>query len=125
MLAGVLLTDQSTGQSGNLWVWPGSHLDHQRLFRDRGSRVLQRTGGHATLLEPPLELGSRVEVAGGRGDLLLAHYLLGHNTGGNTASQTRRTIYCRLAVPGHAERWESTFVDAWAEYAPVRRALGH
>jgi hypothetical protein len=123
MLAAVLLTDQRRPQSGNLWIWPGSHLEHQRLFRERGSRVLQQTGGHAALLDPTVELRSPVELLGGRGDALLAHFLLGHNKGGNTASGTRRTIYYRLAVPGHAERWESTFVDAWTEYAPVRRAL--
>jgi hypothetical protein len=123
MLAGVLLTDQSEGQSGNLWVWPGSHLDHERLFRERGSRVLQSTGGHSTVLDPPVELRPAVEVSGGRGDLLLAHFLLGHNKGGNMASHTRRTIYYRLAVPGHAEKWEATFFDAWTEYPPVRRVL--
>jgi hypothetical protein len=104
-------------------VWPGSHLDHERLFHERGSRVLQQTGGHATLLDPPVELQEPVEVHAGRGDLLLAHFLLGHNKGGNTARQTRRTIYYRLAVPGHADHWESTFLDAWAEYAPIRHVL--
>lgn len=123
MLAGVLLIDQRAAQSGNLWVWPGSHLDHQRLFHDRGTGVLHQTGGHSTLLDPPATLGPSVEVVGGRGDLLLAHYLLGHNKGGNTAAHTRRTIYYRLAVPGHADRWESTFLDRWTEYEPVRRAL--
>lgn len=45
LLAGILLTDQTAPSSGNLWVWPGSHLIHQNLFRDRGPRVLQQTGG--------------------------------------------------------------------------------
>lgn len=123
MLAGVLLTDQRSTASGNLWVWPGSHLAHNRLFHDRGSRVLQQTGGHSTLLELPLELGDPVEILGERGEVLLAHFLLGHNKGGNTSAQTRRTIYYRLAADGHAERWESTFLDPWTEYGPVRRAL--
>jgi ectoine hydroxylase-related dioxygenase (phytanoyl-CoA dioxygenase family) len=126
MLAGVLLTDQSTPQSGNLWVWPGSHLDHSALFRERGTRVLQQTSGHVHRLEPrPVRpvLARRVEVMGKRGDLVLAHFLLGHNKGGNMASHVRRTIYYRLAVSGHVERWESTFLDPWTEYAPVRDAL--
>jgi hypothetical protein len=38
-------------------------------------------------------------------------------------ARTRRTIYYRLAVNGHADHWESTFLDAWTEYPPVRRAL--
>ncbi len=123
MLAGVLLTDQRASASGNLWVWPGSHLDHQRLFHERGTRALRDVFGHSTLLDPPARLGPQVEVKGGRGDLLLAHFLLGHNKGGNVGPGDRRTIYYRLAVPGHAERWESTFLDCWTEYGPVVRAL--
>ena len=121
MLAGVLLTDQSRPQMGNLWVWPGSHLAHSRLFGARGSRVLQQTGGHSTLLDPPLRLRPAVEVKGTRGDVILAHFLLGHNKGGNTADHVRRTIYYRLAVPGHATRWETTFLDPWTEYPAFRR----
>lgn len=123
LLAGIFLTDQRSSQSGNLWVWPGSHLDHEKLFHDRGSRVLIETGGHATLLDPPLGLLDAVELKGNRGDLVLAHFLLGHNKGGNTQTQTRRTIYFRLAVAGHADRWEQTFLDAWTEYPPVRRTI--
>jgi hypothetical protein len=123
LLAGVLLTDQRASQSGNLWVWPGSHLDHEHLFHERGPHVLLRTGGHPTLLDPPLTLRPSIELHGNRGDLLLAHFLLGHNKGGNTADHVRKTIYYRLAVPGHPDRWEQTFRDAWTEYPPVRRTL--
>ena len=124
MLAGVMLTNQQDPGCGNLWVWPGSHLDHQRLFRERGTKVLHQTAGHSTLLDPPVVLSPHVPITGRRGDLLLAHFLLGHNKGGNTASYERRTIYYRLAVPGHPERWDQTFLDAWTEYPPVQRALG-
>jgi len=123
LLAGVLLTDQSAPQSGNLWVWPGSHIRHQELFRRRGTRVLQATGGHATLLDPPEEFGDPVEVTGRRGDVVLAHFLLGHNKGGNTAEVVRRTIYYRLSAPGHTAAWESTFLDALHEYPAVAAAM--
>jgi hypothetical protein len=124
MLAGVLLTDQTAPQSGNLWVWPGSHLDHSALFRERGTRVLQQTNGHSLSLEPRPTLCRGVEVTGKRGDLIIAHFLLGHNKGGNMASHVRRTIYYRLAASDHSARWESTFLDPWTEYAPVRNILG-
>ncbi len=116
LLAGVLLTDQVADGTGNLWVWPGSHLDHSRLFHERGTRALQPSGGHSTLLHPPLPLGPPRPVRGRRGDLVLAHFLLGHNKGGNTSEHVRRTIYYRLAVPGHADRWEATFLDPWTEF---------
>lgn len=123
MLAAILLTDQTDPSSGNLWVWPGSHLVHQNLFRDRGTRVLQRTGGHAAALDPPVPVGEPVPVQGRRGDLVLAHFLLGHNKGGNSALHQRRTLYYRLAVEGHGYRWERTFLDAWTEFPPVRARL--
>lgn len=123
LLVGVLLTDQSQTQMGNLWLWPGSHLDHQRLFRERGTRVLQGFGGHATLLDPPLALREPLPLLGHRGDVVLAHFLTGHNKGGNTAPHVRRTIYYRLSPPGHAQRWEETFLDAWTEYPRMRELL--
>jgi ectoine hydroxylase-related dioxygenase (phytanoyl-CoA dioxygenase family) len=123
LLAGIFLTDQRHDQSGNLWVWPGSHLRHQELFTERGTRALQPSAGHPTLLDPPFELGPGSELKAGRGDLLLAHYLTGHNKGGNTSGRVRRTIYYRLAVPGHRDRWEATFEDPWTEYEPVRRVV--
>lgn len=122
LLAGVLLTDQTRPQTGNLWVWPGSHHLHSRLFHERGTRALQPAYGHVQWLDPPVEPGASVEVHGRRGDLLLLHFLLGHNGGGNTADHVRRTIYYRLATPGHPERWVVCFIDPWTEYEPVRRA---
>jgi hypothetical protein len=122
MLVAVFLDDESRPDSGNLWVWPGSHLAHGRLFRERGTGVLLPVSGHSTLLHPPVQLAAPEPVLARRGDLLLAHYLLGHNSGGNTAPRTRRILYYRLAAAGHRGRWEATFRDPWCEYAPVRRA---
>ena len=54
-------------ESGNLWVWPGSHLAHQQLFRERGTRVLIDAYGHSTLLHPPFTLGPPAAGAGSAG----------------------------------------------------------
>ena len=116
MLVGILLTDQSGSASGNLWVWPGSHLAHAQLFRERGPRVLLSTQGHLTLLDSPPELAAPVEITGRRGDVLLAHYLLGHNKGGNTSTHIRRTIYYRLATAEHRDCWEAALCDPWRDY---------
>jgi hypothetical protein len=58
-----------------------------------------------------------------RGDLLLAHFLLGHNIGGNTSPRTRRILYYRLSCDGHEDRWDDMFLDAFTEYEPVRAAI--
>jgi len=124
MLAGIYLVDESAPDTGNLWVWPGSHLVHERLFREQGPAALLATSGHATSLAAPPRYSEPVQVLANRGDLLLAHFLLGHNIGGNTSDRTRRIVYYRLSCPGHASRWADTFTAAFTEYEPVRRALG-
>ena len=56
LLAGIFLSDESEPDSGAVWVWPGSHLVHEALFRERGADALMETGGHITMLRdaPPL-----------------------------------------------------------------------
>ncbi len=120
MLAAIFLSDESMPEQGNLWVWPGSHRGHQQLFRERGIEVLKAVSGHAIMLDPPAWFGPGEPVLATRGDLLLAHFLLGHNTGGNTSAGTRRILYYRLAAEGHAERWSDTFLDPLTEYPSLR-----
>jgi len=43
-------------------------------------------------------------------------------SGGSATNPSYQQV--ELGVTGHAERWESTFLDPWTEYAPVRRVLG-
>jgi ectoine hydroxylase-related dioxygenase (phytanoyl-CoA dioxygenase family) len=123
LLAGIFLTDETDIDQGSVWVWPGSHLVHRNLFRERGTDILMTTGGHITMLPNPPPLGPSVPVLGRRGDLLLAHFLLGHNSGGNLTTTTRRMLYYRLGEPSHAEHWQATFLDPLTEYEPVRRAM--
>ncbi|HEX7162329.1 MAG TPA: phytanoyl-CoA dioxygenase family protein [Trebonia sp.] len=123
MLAAIYLVNESAPDSGNLWVWPGSHLVHERLFRERGPAALIATSGHTHSLPAPPRYSEPAQVLARRGDLLLAHFLLGHNFGGNMSDRTRRIIYYRLSCPDHATRWADTFTSAFTEYEPVRRAL--
>jgi hypothetical protein len=123
LLAGIFLTDETEIDTGSVWVWPGSHLVHRDLFRERGTDVLMSTGGHITMLRDAPPLSAPVPVLGRRGDLLLAHFLLGHNTGGNLTSETRRMLYYRLGCPDHATRWAATFLEPFTEYSPVARAM--
>jgi hypothetical protein len=122
MLAAIYLSDESAPDSGNLWVWPGSHLIHQRLFAERGPQALLAASGHTLSIDDPPDLAEPHPVLARRGDLLLAHYLLGHNIGGNTTPRTRRILYYRLSAPGHEGRWPRTLQDAYCEYERARPA---
>jgi ectoine hydroxylase-related dioxygenase (phytanoyl-CoA dioxygenase family) len=119
MLAALFLVDESAPNSGNLWVWPGSHLVHQQMFATRGTRTLLPVSGHTLSVDAPPALAQPHPVLAERGDLLLAHFLLGHNIGGNLSQRTRRILYYRLSCNKHQDRWEDTFIKAFSEYPPL------
>ena len=119
LLAGVFLTDQTAEQMGNLWVWPGSHRSAARYFREHGAEALPSSVSY-----PPVKLSEPRQVLGRAGDLLLAHYLLGHNIGGNTSASRREVIYYRLRREGHRERWRDFVRDTLFEFDPVREVVG-
>jgi Phytanoyl-CoA dioxygenase (PhyH) len=117
LLAGILMTDQLTENSGNLWVWPGTHLRHAAYFRDHGP--------HRFCAYPPIDLPEPEQVKGRAGDLLLAHYLLGHNIGGNDQSeQTRRALYFRISNVDHGSHRSEFLQDPWLDYQPIRSRAG-
>ncbi|HEY3686568.1 MAG TPA: phytanoyl-CoA dioxygenase family protein [Streptosporangiaceae bacterium] len=117
LLAGILMTDQLTEDSGNLWAWPGTHLTHSEYFRTHGPQMF--------CAYPPIDLPTPVQVTGRAGDLLLAHYLLGHNIGGNFASElTRRMLYYRISHADHASRRAEFLQDTWLDYPPIRSRHG-
>jgi phytanoyl-CoA dioxygenase PhyH len=118
MLAGVLMSDQRGQDAGNLWVWPGTHLTHAEYFREHGPEALLAAGGY-----PPIRLPAPEQVTGQAGDLVLAHYLLGHNIGGNTSPAVRRAVYFRLKQTGHNPRWREFLQDPWLDYDAVRERV--
>jgi hypothetical protein len=118
LLAGVLMSDQLVEDAGNLWVWPGTHLTHAEYFREHGPDAFFAAGGY-----PPIRLPAPEQIRGKAGDLLLAHYLLGHNIGGNTAAAARRAVYFRVKRFGHDPRWREFLQDPWLDYDAVRAVL--
>jgi hypothetical protein len=115
LLAGVLMSDQLDEDAGNLWVWPGTHLTHAEYFCEHGPDAFFAAAGY-----PPVRLPEPEQVRGRAGDLLLAHYLLGHNIGGNTSDTVRRAVYFRVKRTGHDPRWREFLQNAWLDYDPVR-----
>jgi hypothetical protein len=119
MLAGVLMTEQIIENAGNLWVWPGTHRTHGAFFRERGPEALVELKGY-----PTIELPEPSQIMGGPGDVILAHYMLGHNIGGNYESEAvRRAVYFRLRRVGHERRWRECLCDELLEFDPVRAVM--
>jgi ectoine hydroxylase-related dioxygenase (phytanoyl-CoA dioxygenase family) len=73
---------------------------------------------------PPIPLPEPEQIRARAGDVLLAHYLLGHNIGGNTSGGVRRALYFRIKRSGHDPRWREFLQDPWLDYDPVRSVTG-
>ncbi|MFF5085056.1 phytanoyl-CoA dioxygenase family protein [Actinoplanes sp. NPDC000266] len=112
VLAGFFLTDQDTHDTGNLFVWPGTHRQHAQYFREHGP--------DAFTSYPDIKLPEREQVRAKAGDMLLKHYMVGHNVGNNTSNQTRRTVYFRLRRRGHEATWREILQDPWHDFTPLR-----
>ncbi|MET7422735.1 phytanoyl-CoA dioxygenase family protein [Dactylosporangium sp. NPDC005555] len=118
MLIGVVLSDQSREQMGNLMVWPGTHRACAELFRREGVQALTANGAY-----PDIPHGSPTPVLASPGDVILSSYLLSHNIGGNTSPMIRKTVYFRLKVDGHDDTWRDYVQDELYEFDGARRSV--
>jgi ectoine hydroxylase-related dioxygenase (phytanoyl-CoA dioxygenase family) len=112
MLAGIVLSDATTPDAGNLVAWPGSHRLLEAYFRARGPK---------SLLEgmPDIDLGRPEPVLARAGDVVLCHYQLAHAAGPNTSPHVRYAVYFRLKRKGHdRQKWEC-LTDVWREWPGV------
>ena len=113
MLAGIVLSDVTTPDAGNLVAWPGSHRVLEAHFRARGPK---------SLLEgmPDIDLGNPEPVLARAGDVVLCHYQLAHAAGPNTSPHVRYAVYFRLKRKGHdRQKWEC-LTDVWREWPGLR-----
>ena len=109
VLVGVFLTPVRSEFAGNFTVWPGSHNVYEKYFRERGPRAMS---------EPPPapEIGEPVQLMCGVGDVVLAHYQLGHSAAVNTADLDRIAIYFRVWLRAmESNRWHylTNIWDGW------------
>jgi hypothetical protein len=112
-LVGVVLSEIEHANMGNLTVWPGSHLQYEQYFRDRGPEALLEGMPNVPLAEPR-------QLTGKPGDAVLCHYQLGHGIAPNNSPNIRYAVYFRLKHVEHdAIHWES-MTDIWREWAGMR-----
>lgn len=109
MLAGIVLSDVTTPEAGNLVVWPGSHRVLEDYFRAKGPKSLLAG-------MPDVDLGRPEAVLARAGDVVLSHYQLAHTGGPNTSPHIRYAVYFRLKRKGH-DRWKwECMTDVWREW---------
>jgi ectoine hydroxylase-related dioxygenase (phytanoyl-CoA dioxygenase family) len=109
VLIGVFLTPVLTEFAGNFTVWPTSHYLYERYFRERGSHAM-----HEPM--PELQLGDPVQLCCDVGDVVLAHYSLGHTAAVNTSEQDRIAVFFRAVLSkAQANGWPylTNIWDGW------------
>ena len=116
MLVGVFLSRVSSDFAGNFAVWPGSHTLYGAHFQAHGAEALL-DGMPRVDLPAPKQL--RVEP----GDVVLAHYLLGHGAALNVSPHVRYAIFFRLYHVDHDRmKWES-MKNPWMEWEGMRESV--
>jgi ectoine hydroxylase-related dioxygenase (phytanoyl-CoA dioxygenase family) len=106
MLAGVYLSSTPGTFAGNFVVWPGSHVKHEKYFRERGRDAL-RAG------QPFLYYDHSVQLVVEAGDAVLCHYLLAHAAAENTSDVDRVAVYFRIAKNGDPFEQLSNLWHGW------------
>jgi Phytanoyl-CoA dioxygenase (PhyH) len=110
LLAMVALSDVQADFNGNFTVWPGTHHAYERYFQGHGAeRMLEGTPRLDHLPEP---VQTRVRA----GDVVLAHYELGHAAAPNLGSNVRYAIFFRLYHRDHDPDALDILSDIWREY---------
>ncbi|MCE9589857.1 MAG: phytanoyl-CoA dioxygenase family protein [Planctomycetes bacterium] len=117
MLAAVFLSDVTAPNSGNFTVWPGTH----RLFE---SHFRQHTPQSLLQGMPTIEMPEPHQVLARAGDVVLAHYQVGHSVAPNTSPNIRYAVFFRLDHTEHASFGWDVMTDIWLEWAGVRAAVG-
>jgi hypothetical protein len=87
LLCMVALSDVRAEFAGNFTVWPGSHQLYERYFQTHDVREML----HGT---PRLEqLGAPLQLQVNAGDVVLAHYQLGHTGAPNLSARIRCAVF--------------------------------
>ena len=86
---GVFLTNTPRDFAGNFTIWPGSHFVYESYFRQRGPRAMAEP-------MPGLEIDGPVQLMCEAGDVVLAHYQLGHAAADNTSDFDRIAVFFRV-----------------------------
>jgi len=100
LLVGVFLTPVRRDFVGNFTVWPQSHYLYERYFRERGPQAL-------TEPTPKPPIGDPVQLKCEVGDVVLAHYQVGHTAAVNTSDIDRVAVYFRVWLRSpKSEQWK-------------------
>ena len=120
VIAGVLLSDVTGPDQGNFTVWPGSHLTMARWFAEHSPRIPDPHAFFAATKEVANATSEPVQLTGRAGDVILAHHLTAHATGGHAGPHIRYAVFFRLFSDAREELGDAVYTDPWAEWDAMR-----
>ncbi|MBE7463894.1 MAG: phytanoyl-CoA dioxygenase family protein [Planctomycetes bacterium] len=122
---GVVLLSRLDGPyQGNFTVWPGTHRQFEKFFREHGPDYLNNEG------MPKIDYPEPVMCEGEPGDVVLTHYMVAHTAAPNHSPHVRyATIYRLNHVRRSAERggqggnYPDVMTDIWKEWDGIREII--
>jgi len=114
LLCMIALSDVDVDWAGNFTVWPGTHHLYEQYFRSHDVRDM--INGTPRLEQLPAPLQTRVQT----GDLILAHYQLGHAAAPNLSARVRYAVFFRLYHRDHDADALDILADIWREYPALQ-----
>lgn len=106
-IAGFFLNDIDQNDSGNFTVWPETHRQFAKYFKEHGADPDLKNG------IPPVGLPEPLQIKAKAGDMILAHYQLAHTAAANISNNVRYAVYIRIH---HADRPKDSLdvlTDIW------------
>ena len=112
-LAVCLLSELSTGFSGNFTVWPRSHIFFKNYFEKNGHQVLEKGMPRVVLPEDP------IMIQGSPGDVILTHHQLVHAAAPNLSPDIRYAAIFRLHHVDCKKNGNDAYTDIWREWPGI------
>jgi ectoine hydroxylase-related dioxygenase (phytanoyl-CoA dioxygenase family) len=124
LLCGVCIEPVTEDFSGNLIVFPSSHLLINRHL-NQGDNLARLAQDGDRALPKDLPLSEPVQVKLSRGDVVLAHHQLAHSIAPNSSPRTRYMVYFRLNVVAHqgSAYRPAAMLAMWSDWGPAVQAL--
>jgi hypothetical protein len=116
MLVGVALSDVTTEWSGNLALWPGTHVLYEAYFREHGCEILRKGGKEGM---PPIDEPEAEQQMAKAGDVFFVHYQIKHGSATNVGPYPRYAIYFRLNHVDHDRQRFEALTDIWMEWEGI------
>lgn len=132
ILMGICLSDCTETFSGNLLIWPGTHLlIHRttdelsgRINYDLLAKVLENSSNKPIEMElDSLNIGNPIQIKLKAGDIVLMHPDTAHTGGPNYSSTIRSMIYFRVKSLNHAANDKMYRDNMWVDLPHVKEAI--